>query len=149
MIPVVFLRTCWNRGRVRRNIGLKCGGRCPSECSHWQSGVPFWQLSASCRTSKFLFVSTIMASVALRHSRTLLPAFRLPWLRQRYAAAILPTFLAQAPFNWAIPSLQSLLELFPPFLLAVPKKKVSHSRKSMRSANKGLKDKKSMYHVLR
>jgi len=37
--------------------------------------------------------------------------------------------------------LQNLLDLFPPFLLAVPKKKVSHSRKSMRSANKGLKDK--------
>ncbi|EJU01885.1 hypothetical protein DACRYDRAFT_52312 [Dacryopinax primogenitus] len=37
--------------------------------------------------------------------------------------------------------LQNLLDLFPPFLLAVPKKKVSHSRKAMRSANKGLKDK--------
>ncbi|KAH8086924.1 hypothetical protein HD553DRAFT_282828 [Filobasidium floriforme] len=35
----------------------------------------------------------------------------------------------------------SLVELFPPFLLAVPKKKVSHSRKSMRSAHKGLKNK--------
>jgi len=41
--------------------------------------------------------------------------------------------------------LHSLLDLFPPFLLAVPKKKVSHSRKAMRSANKGLKDKKSTY----
>jgi hypothetical protein len=58
---------------------------------------------------------------------------------------LLPTFLAsQKPFNWAMPSLQSLLDLFPPFLLAVPKKKVSHSRKAMRSANKGLKDKKSI-----
>ncbi|KZO98370.1 hypothetical protein CALVIDRAFT_41656 [Calocera viscosa TUFC12733] len=37
--------------------------------------------------------------------------------------------------------IQHLLDLFPPFLLAVPKKKVSHSRKAMRSANKGLKDK--------
>ncbi|KAF8501923.1 hypothetical protein JB92DRAFT_2650701, partial [Gautieria morchelliformis] len=35
----------------------------------------------------------------------------------------------------------SLLELLPPFLFAVPKKKVSHSRKAMRAANKGLKDK--------
>ncbi|KAJ7492577.1 hypothetical protein FB451DRAFT_998388, partial [Mycena latifolia] len=49
-------------------------------------------------------------------------------------------FLA-ASRTWAFPTLQSLLELFPPFVLAVPKKKVSHSRKSMRSANKGLKDK--------
>lgn len=51
-------------------------------------------------------------------------------------------------FPWAmpvlaIPTFQSLLELFPPFLLAVPKKKVSHSRKAMRAANKGLKDKTS------
>ncbi|KAF9512610.1 hypothetical protein BS47DRAFT_1297519, partial [Hydnum rufescens UP504] len=30
---------------------------------------------------------------------------------------------------------------FPSIVLAVPKKKVSHSRKGMRSANKGLKDK--------
>jgi large subunit ribosomal protein L32 len=36
-----------------------------------------------------------------------------------------------------------LAELFPPFLLAVPKSKTSHSRKSMRSANKGLKNKTS------
>ncbi|KAJ7254070.1 hypothetical protein B0H12DRAFT_1115795 [Mycena haematopus] len=43
--------------------------------------------------------------------------------------------------TWSFPSLESLLELFPPFVLAVPKKKVSHSRKSMREANKGLKDK--------
>jgi large subunit ribosomal protein L32 len=39
--------------------------------------------------------------------------------------------------------LRSLLDLIPPFLLAVPKKKTSHSRKAMRSANKGLKDKNS------
>jgi hypothetical protein len=39
--------------------------------------------------------------------------------------------------------IDSLVELFPPFLLAVPKKKVSHSRKSMRSAHKGLKNKTS------
>lgn len=41
----------------------------------------------------------------------------------------------------SLPSLQPLIDLFPPFLLAVPKKKVSHSRKSMRAANKGLEDK--------
>lgn len=42
----------------------------------------------------------------------------------------------------------SVLELFPPILLAVPKSKVSHSRKSMRSANKGLKEKFSKLLVL-
>jgi hypothetical protein len=42
----------------------------------------------------------------------------------------------------------SLVELFPPFLLAVPKKKVSHSRKSMRSAHKGLKNKTSKYSLV-
>jgi len=50
---------------------------------------------------------------------------------------------ASLAFN-SIPSLQSLVDLFPPFLLAVPKKKVSHSRKAMRAANKGLKDKQSV-----
>ncbi|KAI0257630.1 hypothetical protein BJV78DRAFT_1079207, partial [Lactifluus subvellereus] len=40
----------------------------------------------------------------------------------------------------------SLRDLIPPFLLAVPKKKVSHSRKAMRSANKGLKDKQNLVH---
>lgn len=44
---------------------------------------------------------------------------------------------------WALP--RDILELFPPFLLAVPKSKVSHSRKSMRSANKGLKEKFSEF----
>jgi large subunit ribosomal protein L32 len=44
----------------------------------------------------------------------------------------------------ALPTFHSLLDLFPPFVLAVPKKKVSHSRKAMRSANKGLEDKHSM-----
>ncbi|KAG1881716.1 hypothetical protein C8R48DRAFT_548387, partial [Suillus tomentosus] len=39
---------------------------------------------------------------------------------------------------------QSLLELLPPIVLAVPKSKISHSRKSMRSANKGLKDKRNI-----
>ncbi|CAE6425149.1 unnamed protein product [Rhizoctonia solani] len=40
-----------------------------------------------------------------------------------------------------LPSLRTLLELFPPIVLAVPKKKTSPSKKRMRSANKGLKDK--------
>ena len=85
--------------------------------------------------------STPMASIALHQTRALFPALRSPWTIPAIAAALLPTFLAsQRPFNWG---LQSLLDLLPPFLLAVPKKKVSHSRKAMRSANKGLKDKRS------
>ncbi|EMD41833.1 hypothetical protein CERSUDRAFT_79459 [Gelatoporia subvermispora B] len=59
---------------------------------------------------------------------------------------MLPALAVPRPFVWAIPGLQSLMELFPPFLLAVPKKKVSHSRKAMRSANKGLKDKRNLVH---
>ncbi|KIJ45296.1 hypothetical protein M422DRAFT_207683 [Sphaerobolus stellatus SS14] len=58
--------------------------------------------------------------------------------------ALIPTlqpYLAWASPILALPALRSLWELFPPFLLAVPKKKTSHSRKAMRSANKGLKDK--------
>ena len=84
------------------------------------------------------------ASLALQHSRPWLAAVRLPLMRMSLAAAFVPAFLAAPkPFTWAIPSLPSLLELFPPWLLAVPKKKTSHSRKAMRSANKGLKDKES------
>ncbi|OCF34723.1 ribosomal protein L32 [Kwoniella heveanensis BCC8398] len=55
--------------------------------------------------------------------------------------------LAPAPTSrWASifpsSSLESLLELIPPIVWAsVPKKKTSHSRKSMRAANKGLKNK--------
>lgn len=37
----------------------------------------------------------------------------------------------------------SLIELLPPILLAVPKSRVSHSRKRMRAANKHLKEKDS------
>ena len=53
--------------------------------------------------------------------------------------------IASKPFALAPPSIQTLLELLPPWVLAVPKKKTSHSRKAMRSANKGLKDKQSLY----
>ena len=91
------------------------------------------------------FLSTTMAAaLAFHQPRSWFAAARLPLARISLAAAFVPTFLAtQKPFTWAIPSLPSLLELFPPWLLAVPKKKTSHSRKAMRSANKGLKDKQS------
>jgi len=86
-----------------------------------------------------------MASIALHLTRTSFPVFRSSWARPAFSAALLPTLLAsQKSLNWAIPSLQSLLELLPPFLLAVPKKKVSHSQKAMRSSNKGLKDKRNI-----
>ncbi|CDS01603.1 related to MRPL32-mitochondrial ribosomal protein of the large subunit [Sporisorium scitamineum] len=41
---------------------------------------------------------------------------------------------------------RSLGSLWDGILLAVPKKKVSHSRKSMRAANKGLKDRVDLVH---
>ena len=84
-----------------------------------------------------------MASIALQQSRMLWPSLTVPFSRPLLSAtAFLPSFLPSA-IEWRLPSLASVLELFPPFLLAVPKKKTSHSRKAMRSANKGLKDKRS------
>lgn len=88
-----------------------------------------------------------MAALAVHGALTLFtrPLFTRPLLTRLptpFAFAAVPAFL-EASRAWAFPSLQSLLELFPPFVLAVPKKKVSHSRKSMRAANKGLKDKHS------
>ncbi|KAF7970592.1 hypothetical protein HWV62_23601 [Athelia sp. TMB] len=85
-----------------------------------------------------------MASLALHHTRTLFPRLALPWQTAAASGALLPAALAPTPLSWLNSGLQSLLELFPPFLLAVPKKKVSHSRKSMRSADKGLKDKQNI-----
>lgn len=91
-----------------------------------------------------------MAALALQQTRIALPAFKTFWSRPMLSAVLLPAFLASPrPFTWALPSIQSLLELFPPFLLAVPKKKTSHSRKAMRSANKGLKDKHSTFKFIR
>ncbi|GFZ42661.1 hypothetical protein JCM24511_00378 [Saitozyma sp. JCM 24511] len=51
-----------------------------------------------------------------------------------------PAAAPAAPWYTFLPGLSSLLELMPPILMAVPKHKVTHSRKSMRSANKGLKN---------
>lgn len=84
-----------------------------------------------------------MAALAHQTRNALLPALRIPFATSLLASGLIPTFLGVPRLAWSIPSLQSLLELFPPFLLAVPKSKISHSRKSMRSANKGLKDKHS------
>ncbi|KZV77726.1 hypothetical protein PENSPDRAFT_567944 [Peniophora sp. CONT] len=79
-----------------------------------------------------------MASIAFRPATSFSSLFRRFSLS---ASLAVPAALAPSSLGWSIPSLGSLLELFPPWLLAVPKKKVSHSRKNMRSANKGLKDK--------
>src|SRR6266498_1514123 len=85
-----------------------------------------------------------MAALALRETRSLLPTLHFSIARW------LPPILGSAAVGWptisrSLPSLQSFLELFPPIVLAVPKKKTSHSRKAMRAANKGLKDKQSMF----
>lgn len=59
------------------------------------------------------------------------------------STTILRSTLSTPAWYLSIPGLASLLELLPPIVLAVPKSKISHSRKSMRSANKGLKNKSS------
>lgn len=85
-----------------------------------------------------------MTSLALHQTRSFIHAFRSSWAPLSIAASLAANLeLRQKPFSWTLPGLQSLLELLPPIVLAVPKSKISHSRKSMRSANKGLKDKRS------
>lgn len=85
-----------------------------------------------------------MASLALHQTRSFISTFRSSWTQLPVAASLAANLeLRQKSFSWALPGLQSLLELLPPIVLAVPKSKISHSRKSMRSANKGLKDKRS------
>src|ERR1700722_13663173 len=81
-----------------------------------------------------------MASVALSATTYgILSHARTPPLKSSFLTAVLtPLFAFQPP--WPL-SLQALLDLLPPFILAVPKK-TSHSRKATRSANKGLKDKR-------
>ncbi|KAF8807442.1 hypothetical protein BYT27DRAFT_7098774 [Phlegmacium glaucopus] len=81
-----------------------------------------------------------MTTLALRQTQSLLPSLSF----KSWAPLLAASSLTLPQISWSIPSLQSLLDLFPPFLLAVPKSKVSHSRKAMRSANKGLKDKQNI-----
>ncbi|KAG2072704.1 hypothetical protein BDR04DRAFT_1096340 [Suillus decipiens] len=86
-----------------------------------------------------------MASLALYQARSFISTFRSSWTQLLVAASLNTNLeLRQKSFSWALPGLQSLLELLPPIVLAVPKSKISHSRKSMRSANKGLKDKRNI-----
>ena len=86
-----------------------------------------------------------MASVALFQTSSALSGL---WRSTFTLATLFPAIYWQKPFSLALPTLPSLLELLPPIILAVPKKKVSHSRKAMRSAHKGLQDKQSGSHVL-
>ncbi|KAF4622840.1 hypothetical protein D9613_001842 [Agrocybe pediades] len=86
-----------------------------------------------------------MATVLLRRTSASLTFLR-PSL---FANWLAPVATAAASLNvprttWNLPALGSLLELFPSIVLAVPKSKTSHSRKAMRSANKGLKDKRNI-----
>lgn len=90
-----------------------------------------------------------MVALALSPIRTLLPSLSQFSLRRSFvAASIIPSFFFAPRGNTSlIPSLwDTLADLFPSILMAVPKKKISHSRKSMRSANKGLKDKQNLVH---
>ncbi|CAK5280543.1 unnamed protein product [Mycena citricolor] len=90
-----------------------------------------------------------MAALTTQIPRLTRPIFArtpYPLLPTRLWAFAVPSLLTGSR-AWSMPSLQSLLEeLFPPFVLAVPKKKTSHSRKAMREANKGLKDKQNIVH---
>ncbi|BEJ12793.1 hypothetical protein CspHIS471_0212530 [Cutaneotrichosporon sp. HIS471] len=82
---------------------------------------------ASAAPSLLARMSTLLPTLFPR----VVPTAALPWLA--------------APLG-ALAGLRSLLELLPPIVLAVPKSKISHSRKSMRSANKGLKPKLNFSH---
>ncbi|EIN13705.1 hypothetical protein PUNSTDRAFT_57631 [Punctularia strigosozonata HHB-11173 SS5] len=89
-----------------------------------------------------------MAAFSLASAAPLRNLFRFSLFTPSFAApAVLGIPSLPSPsLRWSLPDIWSLLELLPPIVLAVPKKKVSHSRKSMRSANKGLKDKHNLVH---
>ncbi|KAL1761961.1 ribosomal L32p protein family-domain-containing protein [Schizophyllum commune] len=94
-----------------------------------------------------------MAALSLARPALQLPVFRAPLWRPLFASWGLAPAAALAPWRtqsapsptWDIHArLQSLLELLPGIVLAVPKKKTSHSKKRMRAAGKGLKDKQNI-----
>lgn len=74
--------------------------------------------------------------------------FQLPALGSWTGSSSLTPALAglSTPTAGSAPSESGLAGLWNGILLAVPKKKVSHSRKSMRAANKGLKDRVDLVH---
>ncbi|SJX64516.1 related to MRPL32-mitochondrial ribosomal protein of the large subunit [Sporisorium reilianum f. sp. reilianum] len=67
-------------------------------------------------------------------------SYATPALATAVAAPLPTTSTATEASGWSLGS------LWDGILLAVPKKKVSHSRKSMRAANKGLKDRVDLVH---
>ncbi|KAI4526327.1 hypothetical protein K525DRAFT_189448 [Schizophyllum commune Loenen D] len=94
-----------------------------------------------------------MAALSLARPALQLPVFHAPLWRPLFASWGLAPAAALAPWRtqsapsptWDIRArLQSLLELLPGIVLAVPKKKTSHSKKRMRAAGKGLKDKQNI-----
>lgn len=105
-------------------------------CSCTASSVSCFQFSGR----KLYFSKTM--SIALHGWSSAVSSLRINW-QQRAAWHVFRPAALLSPLSLGLPSLQSLLELLPPIVWAVPKKKVSHSRKAMRDANKGLKDKTS------
>ncbi|WRT65637.1 ribosomal protein L32 [Kwoniella shivajii] len=102
-------------------------------------------LPASTRSSLFS-LRPLMSSVR--------PTWSLPCIASSSSSSSISAISPVAPLTstasgWTsiFPSfsLESILELIPPIVWAsVPKKKTSHSRKSMRAANKGLKNRTNL-----
>ncbi|KAK0556369.1 hypothetical protein OC846_001192 [Tilletia horrida] len=110
-------------------------------------------LSTGARRWKDTLTTLTWKLTAISSTTTTAPLFLSRRAQEKQACrSLLPTafFSLPAPAPAATPSfsLGSLLRdfLLDPLLRAVPKKKVSHSRKSMRSANKGLKDRVDIVH---
>lgn len=76
---------------------------------------------------------------------TFRPLLSIPWMQSFpfLSTAALGGFALPQTFQLGLPSLASLQDVLSPWLLAVPKKKTSHSKKAMRASNKGLTDKTS------
>ena len=85
-----------------------------------------------------VFINSVSSFQNFRH----LFAFCNPYILKfsRISIRNLEIHTAWTLFNTCLP-------FFPHFLLAVPKKKVSHSRKATRSSGKGLKDKTSSVYL--
>ncbi|KAI9632485.1 uncharacterized protein MKK02DRAFT_40788 [Dioszegia hungarica] len=110
-------------------LSLSAGPRSAfASLTRWTALRPSWSLPCVPSSSASTSASSPLPRSAVPAGEAALPSLERP----------------TAPWSLSlIPLLDSLAELFPPILLAVPKSKVSHSRKSMRSANKGLKNKTS------
>ena len=89
-------------------------------------------------------------SIALRFRQSTLLTLRLPSLPcSSCSSTNTPAYALATPTPTtplATSSPWDIVSLWDGLLRAVPKKKVSHSRKSMRAANKGLKDRSDLVH---